>query len=80
MEWGELDATHWWVAARCGDCGGWSELILSDAEAARLDVVLDRQMAQISAAADRLDAERMADEAAAFVTALHRGLIEAADF
>jgi hypothetical protein len=80
MDWGELDQTQWWVQLRCGDCGTWSEVVLSNAQAAVLDVALDRQTAQIRAAADRLDAERMADAADAFVAALQRDLIVAADF
>jgi hypothetical protein len=80
LDWGELDDARWWVEWRCGDCGARSEVILANGEAAKLDIALDRQMEQIRAAADRLDAERMADEAAAFVTALHRDLIVAADF
>jgi hypothetical protein len=80
MDWGELDELQWWVDARCGDCGAWFELVLSNAQAATLDVALDRQVAQIRSAADRLDAERMADQVDAFVTALDRDLIGAGDF
>jgi hypothetical protein len=58
----------------------WAEVVLSNAQAAALDIVLNRQMAAISAAADRLDAERMADAAEAFAAALRRDLIVAADF
>jgi hypothetical protein len=37
-------------------------------------------MAVISCAAERLDAERMADEAGAFLLALHANQVVAADF
>ena len=80
MDWGEVDEAQWWIVSRCGDCGTWSEVVLSNEQAAVLDVTLDRQVAQIRAAADRLDAERMADQASAFVAALERDLIGAADF
>ena len=80
MDWGQLDDSQWWVVSRCGDCGAWSETVLSNAQAATLDLVLGRQELQIRAAADRLDAERMAEQAAAFVTALQRDMIVAADF
>jgi hypothetical protein len=80
MDWGEADELRWWVEARCGDCGAWSETVISNAQAAALDVALDRQEARIRAAADRLNAERMAAEIDVFVAALDRGLIGAADF
>ena len=80
MEWGAVDDEQWWVRSRCGDCGVWTDVVLSNAQAATLDVALDRQMAQIRTAADRLDAERMADAADAFAAALHCDLIVPADF
>jgi hypothetical protein len=80
MDWGETDERHWWVQARCGDCAVWSEIVITNAQAAALDVALDRQVAQIRAAADRMDAERMAEQAEAFVAALRADLIVAADF
>jgi hypothetical protein len=80
MSWGESGSGHWWIEARCGDCGNWSETLISNAQAAALDVTLDSQQALIRAAADRLDVERMADEVDTFVVALERDLIGAADF
>jgi hypothetical protein len=80
MAWGEIDDSHWWVALRCGDCEVWNEVVLSNAEAAALDVELDRQMRQMWRAAEQLDLERMEEEAAAFATALRLDLIVAADF
>ena len=80
MEWGELDEAHWWVRSRCGDCGTWTEVVISNRQAATLDVVLHRQLDHIRAAADRLDAERMAEQVQAFTDALRRDLILATDF
>jgi hypothetical protein len=80
MDWGEAGEGHWWVQARCGECGVWVETVISNVQATALDVTLDRQLAQIRAAADRLDAERMAAQVDAFVRALERDLIVAADF
>ena len=43
-------------------------------------VELDRQLASVREAAERLDAERMAADARDFVAALHAGFIVAGDF
>jgi hypothetical protein len=77
---GEIDDSQWWAQIRCGECGVWMEVVLSNAQAAALDVALDRQLAQIRRAADRLDRERMGEQVAAFISALRRDLIVAADF
>jgi hypothetical protein len=54
--------------------------VINNAQAAWYDTELDRQMAAMRRAAQRLDAERMADEARAFVMALHANQVIAADF
>ena len=74
------DTDHWHVAFRCGGCEARSAIVLDNRQAAALDVELDRQLASIRDAAERLDAERMAAEAHAFGAALHAGFIVAADF
>jgi hypothetical protein len=79
-DWGTAGEQHWWVLSRCGDCDVWSEVVISNAQAARLDRELDRQATAIRQAAERLEAERMAAQAAAFIDALNRDLIDAADF
>jgi hypothetical protein len=79
-DWGTADETHWWVLSRCGECGVWSEIVITDGQAARLDCELDRHAMAIQRAAARLEAERMAAEAEAFIAALDRDLIDAADF
>ena len=54
------------MAFRCGGCEARSALVVDNRQAAALDVELDRQLASIRDAAERLDAERMAAEARAF--------------
>jgi hypothetical protein len=80
MEWGAADDASWWIVSRCGDCEAWAQVVVSNAHAARYDLELDRQMAVMRFAAQRLDAERMADEARAFLLALHANQVVAADF
>ena len=65
---------------RCGGCEARSALVVDNRRAAALDVELDRQLASIREAAERLDAERMAADARDFVAALHAGFIVAGDF
>ena len=78
--WGTFGDDQWWVLSRCGECGHWSETLISNAQAARMDIELNRQQTLIRRAAERLEAERMAVEAEAFIAALQRDLIDAADF
>ena len=80
IDWGTFGDDQWWVLSRCGECGDWSETLISNAQAARLDIELNRQQALIRRAAERLEAERMAVEADTFIAALRRDLIDAADF
>ena len=80
LEWTAEDAGHWQVEFRCGGCEARSALLVDNRQAAALDVELDRQLASIRDAAERLDAERMDADARAFVAALHAGFIVAADF
>jgi hypothetical protein len=80
MDWGTIDDHSWWVRFRCGDCGRWREVVVSNAQAAQLDLALDRQRDVIRRAADRLDAERMAEQVTSFIAALRDDRIVAADF
>jgi hypothetical protein len=80
IEWGTVDDERWWVLSRCGQCGHWIETQITNEQAKRLDLELNRQQALIRRAADRLEAERMAVEADAFIAALQRDLIDAGDF
>lgn len=80
IEWDPADEDHWLITTRCGQCGVWRDLSLTNDEASAWDVRLDREMEPIQRAVRRLDRERMAAEADAFVAALEHGLIDAADF
>lgn len=78
--WEAEDAGHWRIQLRCGSCGAWTHLLLDNRQAAALDVAVDRQADAIRAAANALDRERMAEQAATFAAALRAGLITASDF
>ena len=79
-EWETDGPDHWRMWIRCGQCEAWLEAIASNRDAAALDIELDRQQRQIAAAADALDAERMAREVEAFSRALRLDLVDAGDF
>jgi hypothetical protein len=79
-DWAQLGAAHWRVAFRCGECQAWSDVLLSNAQAAALDCELDRQLTTMRRAADRLDRERMTAQAQAFIAALRGGHLLPADF
>ena len=80
VSWFDLDEERWSIRLRCGECGAWREVRVTNAEAKDFDLTLDRQTAQIRSALDRIDHERMHAECAAFLGALQRDLIDAADF
>jgi hypothetical protein len=80
MEWDTFGDDHWLMWLRCGDCGFWIEGVVDNRIAAALDVLLDRQQAEIAEAARALESERMADEAERFIASLRRDLIDASDF
>jgi hypothetical protein len=65
---------------RCGECDAWQEVTVSDAEAQRFDVELDRRADMLQRALARLDMQRMATDVETMIAALRRGLIDAADF
>jgi hypothetical protein len=79
-DWGTVDDDRWWVLSRCGECGMWSEVRITNAQAARLDDELNRQQAMMARAATRLEADRLAAEVEAFIGALQHDLIDASDF
>ena len=74
-----LDA-RWWIALRCGQCGVSREVNVSADEAERFDAALEARMDVIADTLHQLDLERMVDEVETVLTALDRGLIDAADF
>jgi hypothetical protein len=80
MDWEPVDDERWCIEARCGECGLWHRLHLTNAQAAAWDVELDRQTQPIQRELRRLDRERMAREVEGFIEALDRDLIDAVDF
>jgi hypothetical protein len=80
IEWAEAGEHHWWMLIRCGECEAWSQATIGNAQAAALDVELDRRQAQIADALAALQAEQMAADADLLATALELDLVDADDF
>jgi hypothetical protein len=80
VDWHESGDADWWIRLRCGACGHKREVVVSDAEALRLERDLAPGLRAIERAVRRLDRERMQREADALITALERDLIGPADF
>ncbi|HET9740751.1 MAG TPA: zinc ribbon domain-containing protein [Solirubrobacteraceae bacterium] len=45
---------HWWVRLRCGDCGAWYEVTISNERARRFDAEFDADMRAIARALEEL--------------------------
>ena len=75
-----LDMDGWEMRLRCGECGTYRDVVVSDAAAQRYDRDLRHGMAEIAAALRREDKERMSAEARVFIAALEHDLIDAGDF
>jgi transcription elongation factor Elf1 len=75
-----LDHGQWDLRLRCGQCGTYRDVVVSDDVAKRYDLELQRGMAEIAVALKRQDHERMTAEANVFIAALRHDLIDAADF
>jgi hypothetical protein len=80
VAWEPAGERDWWMLLRCGECDAWQEVTVSDAEAQRFDVELDRRADMLQRALARLDMQRMATDVETMIAALRRGLIDAADF
>ena len=80
VNWEPLGEDRWWMFLRCGECGVSRDVTITNAEAERYETALHGRAALLSAAARKLEAERMADEVDVFVQALQHDLIDAADF
>lgn len=80
VSWEPLGEDRWWMFLRCGECGVSREVTISNAQAERFEKALHSRASAVSAAARRLEAERMAEEVDVFVRALDHDLIDAADF
>ena len=80
MDWGPADDRHWHIVLRCGDCGWWYDMTVTNARAAEYDRELDADQWPIRRVLTNLDRERMATEIDLFVTALDQDLIGPGDF
>jgi hypothetical protein len=80
VEWGPVGPERWRILLRCGECGTWRDVTVTNADAHRYDVELNRRTVCLAALLDRMDRERMLGQAEAMTIALELGLIDAADF
>ena len=80
IDWWTDDEAGWMVDLRCGECDERWTLWISNAQATRLEILLDEQLRLLAHAADAADRFRMRDEADAFIEALRRDLIGPDDF
>jgi hypothetical protein len=80
VDWEPVSPEAWWMRLRCGECHVWREVTVSNAVAARFDAELDRRADVLQRALDKLDHERMVEQAETMIGALRHGLIDAADF
>ena len=80
IDWETAGDDHWWLLMHCGECLAWVQATVGNEQAAALDVQLDRQQAEIRDALASLEAERMATDVEAFITALEHDLVDADDF
>ena len=69
-----------WMLLRCGECDAWRQAIAPPGAAKAFERALDEDLQEISDTIERLDRERMAAQAEAFIAALDRDLLDAADF
>ena len=60
VEWSMAGESHWLVDFRCGECRAWMAVVLTNAQAARLERLLARQAAAMLRAAERVSREAVA--------------------
>lgn len=75
-----LEHGRWDLRLRCGQCGTYRDIVVSDDVAKRYDLDLQRGMSEIASSLRRQDRDRMAAEARVFIAALEHDLIDAVDF
>lgn len=80
VDWEPVSPEAWWMRLRCGECHVWREVTVSNAVATRFDVELDRRAEVLQRELEKLDRERMVQQAETMIGALRHGLIDAADF
>jgi hypothetical protein len=78
--WESVGEDRWHLLLRCGACGTYRDVTAPDDVAQAYERDVDRGVGEIRAAVDRMDRERMTLMTDAFVVALQRDLIDAADF
>jgi hypothetical protein len=78
--WEELEDKQLRLLLRCGECDTHHDLVVAGDIADRFERDYMRVLEEMSATLERLDRERMVDQASAFATALARDLIDADDF
>src|SRR5687768_12923584 len=76
VQWEPVGHERWWMFLRCAECTTSREVTVTNAVATRYDEELARGIKEIARAAHRLEQERMAADADAFVDALRRDFIE----
>jgi hypothetical protein len=80
VDWEPVGDQRWWMFLRCAECGMSREVVVTNAQADRFERELHARASILSTAVRKLEGERMSAEIDTFVTALHRDLIDAADF
>jgi uncharacterized Zn finger protein len=80
VRWSESGPWSWWLLLRCGSCGTWHEAFATNAAVEAYDRFLERAIASIERAAERLNRERLVAQGDAFAEALRLDLIGADDF
>ena len=80
VDWEPAGPEQWRILLRCGECGTWGDVTVTNAVARRYDVELERRVACLAASLDHMDRERMIGQVEAITIALELGLIDAADF
>ena len=80
VRWHSIDSERWAMDLRCGECGAERKVVASNAQAADFDSALNERQRRLERSLERVEARRMAEDVDAFVEALQRDLIDAADF
>jgi hypothetical protein len=70
----------WRILLRCGNCDCRREVLATDEQALRVERDVAGDIVAMRRALERLDRDRFAAQADAFVAALTRDLIDASDF
>jgi hypothetical protein len=78
--WESVGEHQWHMLLRCGACGTYRDVTAPDDVAQAYERDVNRGVKEIRTAVDRMDRDRMSDQADAFVAALQLDLIDAGDF